>query len=334
MNWKVFAQALRLVNRRVSTPSVRYRPYLDSLEDRTVLSTIVFNEVQSQSILTLSGTVAGKKLKPQGPGALTTTYFGTFEANIDEANGSIRFMQTGNDFCAANTGNWVPLEDGSGGTAPAIYGFQMKRHQVVLQAAIRDFHMNADTGGASLPLYQNDDGSFGFPSAQNIAISAGSGTYAQSTLGHGPLNFGGLHATNQAGDGQLIDNGHTLTITVPISVSMSGTISGIDFTLNVNGQIVGTANTPAPNGAGHSGRDAALGVALGSSTHSVRSATAGEAQGLASENLQGVALATAEAATPLAGARPEDALAQLAHRSLPTTVDPFLALDAVFEQLA
>src|SRR5579883_2482189 len=182
MNWKLFAQAVRLMNRRVPSVRTAYRPHLDALEDRTVLSTVVFNEVQSQSSLTLSGIIAGKKLKPQGAGALTTTYFGTFQANIDEANGTIRFIQTGNDFCAANTGNWAPLADGGDGTAPGIYGFWMKSHQMVLDVAVRDFHVNADTAGVALPLYQNDDGSFGFPSAQTIAISAGSGTFSQPTL--------------------------------------------------------------------------------------------------------------------------------------------------------
>ncbi len=331
MSWKLFAQAAR-----GSSPNVRYRPYLDALEDRTVLSTVVFNEVQSQSILTLSGIIAGKKLKPQGAGALTTTYFGTFQANIDEANGTIRFTQTGNDFCAANTGNWAPLADGSDGTAPAIYGFQMKRHQVVLEAAIRDFHMNADTGGAALPLYQNDDGSFGFPSAQTIAISAASGTYSQAALGHGSLNFSGLTAPNQAGDGQLVDNGRgTLTITVPISVSMSGTVNGIDFTLNINGQIVGTANYPGPGSAGHSHDDAAIGLALISGTHDVGAAalaaTDTQPHGLASESI--ASLAT-ETASLVQSGRSDDTLAQLVHHTLPETVDPFTALDAVFQELA
>ena len=337
MTWKLFARAVRLVNRRVSSPKVPYRPHLDALEDRTVLSTVVFNEVQSQSILALSGTMAGRKLKPQGLGALTTTYFGTFTTSIDEANGAISFTQTGNDFCAANTGNWAPMADGSDGTAPAIYGFEVKSHHHLLEAAIRDFHMNADTGGATLPLYQNADGSFGFPSAQTIAISAGSGTYSQLAVGHGPLNFGGLTAPNQAGDGQLIDNGHgTLTITVPISVSMSGTISGINFTLNINGQIVGTANYPAPGSAGRSHNDATIGAALVSGTQAIGAVAAIDPNpyGLISENLRSVSPVTAATPSPIESDRSGDTLLPLVHHAVPVASDPWTALDAALQELA
>jgi hypothetical protein len=337
MTWKLFAQALRLVNRPGSSPKGPYRPHLDALEDRTVLSTVIFNEVQSQSILALSGTVDGKKLKPQGPGALTTTYFGTFETNIDEAAGTIRFIQTGNDFCAANTGNWAPLENGGDGTAPAIYGFQMKRHQMVLEAAVRDFHVNADTGGVSLPLYQNDDGSFGFPSAQTIAISAGSGTFSQPTLGHGPLNFGGMHAANQAGDGRLIDNGRgTLTITVPISVSVSGTISGIDFTLNLNGQIVGTANYPAPGQAGHGRHDATIGtaLALGTQASAATAATDTNVHGLGSESLRNASVVPVSMPASVGSERLGDTSAQPVRHAASAAVDPLTALDAVLRELA
>jgi hypothetical protein len=261
VNWKTFAKSARLLNRRVPTSRVRYRPNLEILEERTVLSPVVFTEVQNQSILTLFGTIGGSDIQAQGSGALTTTYYGTFQANIDEVNGTISFTQTGNDFCAANTGNWAPRADGSSGTAPAIYGLQAEVMGTFL-GAIRDFHMNADTRGSALSMYQIADGSFGFPSAQTIAISAGTGTYSHPTLGQGPINFSGLNGPNRAGDGALVDNGNgTLRLTVPIDVSYSGTIAGMSLTLHITGTVVGSATIPVVHlGSGSSPNDYATSV--------------------------------------------------------------------------
>jgi hypothetical protein len=328
MSGKRVAPAARCLKRRAPSARLRHRPHLEVLEDRTVLSPVTFNEVQSQSILTLSGSIAGRKIKAQGPGALTTTYFGTFEANVDEANGTIAFTQTGNDFCAADTGSWAPTADGGNGTAPAIYGFQVNIHHQALQAAIRDFHMNADTGGSTLPLYQNDDGSFGFPSAQTIAISAASGTYLHPTLGHGAVNFSGLHAPNQAADGQLVDDGHGhLVLTVPIDVSMRGTIAGHHCTLHITGQIVGTGTLSGEgvrNGPG-------IGVALVATAGAGGDAT--PAAYLPEPAPQGLPAAPLAAASPVPDDGPQNAPAAPAQPVAPVPVDQFTALDSVFQQL-
>ena len=310
MNWNSFA----LSPRRVPSKA-RYRPKLDVLEDRTVPSPVVFNEVQSQSILTLSGTFNGSPIQEQGPGSLTTTYFGTFVTDIDEVNGTISFTQTGNDFCAANTGNWGPLEDGSNGTSPAIYGLQADL-QGALLAAIRDFHMNADTGGTPIGMYQNADGSFGFPSVQTIAISAGTGTYSHPNLGSGPVVLSGLSGPNQAGDGTLIDNGDgTLSVVVPISVSYSGTIAGLDLELSINGQIVGTGSFTGPGPGGPSFRDATLGTALLSHPSAI-----------ANTPLAATAKSSSVQDGSVGHAR--------VHQVLPTTLDQLGALDSVFQDLA
>jgi hypothetical protein len=338
MNWNMFAKSARLVKRRVPSTAVRYRPSLDVLEDRTLLSPVSFNEVQYQSILALSGTIAGRAIQPQGPGSLTTTYFGTFQTNIDEAAGGISFIATGNDFCAANSGNWAPRADGSSGTAPAIYGAQANFAQIAL-VALRDFHLNADTGGSALPLHQNADGSFAFPSSQTITISAGSGTYSQPTFGHGPVELSGLHGPNQAGDGHLVDNGNgTFVITVPISAFFSGTANGIMYTLNVNGQIVGTGAYTGPGAGGHSSNDPAIGAARVWGTQSIGTAspaaTGTTPHDLPSQGTRGVAATTAEIRSLAQDARPGDAATQLVHQAILAAVDPFTALDAVFQDLA
>jgi hypothetical protein len=245
----------------------RYRPRLDVLEDRTVLSPVSFHIVQNQSPLTLSGTIGGADIQEQGPGALTTTGFGDFVTDIDMANGLINFIGTGNDYCADNTGSWAPRADGSAGTAPAIYGLQADLSGTFL-AAIRDFHVKTDTFGSALALYPNDDGTYGYASTQTLTINAGSGTYAHPDLGHGPVELGRLNGPNQASDGNLVDNGDgTFRITVPVSFSVSATIAGMDATLNLDGQIVGTGGYSGSAPRAHSPGDPSIAAALGSGSH-------------------------------------------------------------------
>jgi hypothetical protein len=331
MSWKLFAPLARSLTRPVPCRGVRHRPTLDVLEDRTVLSPVIFNEVQSQSPLTLSGTIGSAPIVAQGPGALTTTYFGTFEANVDEAHGGITFIQTGNDFCGADSGNWGPLADGSMGTAPAIYGIQASFNQPAL-VALRDFHMNADTGGVALPLTPNGDGSFSYPSTQTITISAGSGTYSHPTFGHGPVSLDGLNGPNQAAAGRLVDDGHGhLTLTVPISVTIYGSQAGVSFTLIYNGQIVGTGNSTGPDSQPPGGARAQAALVSAS-----RGTTAAGTlpQGLAPASLPDATRTPAETAAAAPYSQTASAGVSLVSSARPAALDPLTALDAVLQDLA
>jgi hypothetical protein len=289
------------------------------------LSPVVFNEVQNQSPLTLSGTIAGQDMQPQGTGALTTTYFGTFGTDIDMTNGLIKFIGGGNDFCAANTGNWAPLPDGSDGTAPAEYGFQVSIRNFPFHGAIRDYHMETDTGGQALALYPNADGSFGFASAQTIKINAGTGTFSfLPMLGSGPINFSGLAGPNQADDGTLIVNSNgSFHITIPISASYNTTIGGIRTTLNVNGQIVGDG--AYANSAWRSGGNVTVTGVVNTSDGRIEintlGATGTQTDGVTSEIQPGVALATTAAPAP--GAPLGSTEAPVVHQALADAFDLF-----------
>lgn len=335
MSWKWFTRSARLVQRHVASSPVRCRPNLVALEDRLVLSPVSFHIVQNQSPLTLSGTVGGADIQEQGPGSLTTTYFGDFQADVDEDNGVINFIGTGNDFCAANTGNWAPREDGSGGTAPAIYGLQADVGGTFL-GAIRDFHVKVDTFGSALALYPNNDGSFGFASSQILTINAGSGTYSQPDGGHGPINLGRQNGPNQASDGTLYDNGGgNFVVVIPMSFSVSGTIGGMDYTLNIDGVGVGTGNFTGPTRGGHTRTDATISTALVSSDHAFGTvALAAIDANLSPISSRAVVMPTVETSSHVQDVGSGGALAQLVHHAPLGAFDPLTALDSVFKELA
>ncbi|HEV3204962.1 MAG TPA: hypothetical protein VGY77_11290 [Gemmataceae bacterium] len=335
MNWKIFAKTARLLN---PTPKVRFRPNLDVLEDRTVLSPVTFHIVQNQSPLALSGTIAGMKIQEQGPGSLVTTYFGDFQTDIDEGKGAIIFTGTGNDFCSADSGRWAPLADGSDGTEPAAYGFQADISGTVL-AAIRDFHWEADTGGSALSLYQNDDGSFGFSSSQTLNIHQGYAAYSHPTLGQGSTSLGSLNGQNKAGDGNLVDNGDgTLVLTIPVSFSISGTLGGMDYTLNFDGTAVGVGAFTGPRPGGRSHNDATIGAALVSRTHSIGTDSltpyGTNAHDLGSQSDREVGMTTVETPFQVQDVHRGGTMAQLFHHPTGVALDQLTALDSVFQELA
>jgi hypothetical protein len=277
MNWHRLVKSIRSSQRQASS-QVRYRPSLFVLEDRTVLSPVAFTVDPLQSSVALSGTLAGQAIHEQGPGSLTTTAEGGFQADIDDSPGGngIVFYNNGNDIFADNSGNWQPRSDGSSGAEPANYGGMVNYLGTAL-AALRHLNWGVDTGGAGFALNDNGDGSFGFSSTQTLPINQADGAYSHPVAGHGTFTLAGQTAQNQASDGTLYDNGDgTFAIVAPVNVSFSGTIySGISYTLNISGQIVAngayTGPSPAPGNHQHSANDQALSTDLVSTLRSTGS---------------------------------------------------------------
>lgn len=257
---------------------VRFRPNLDSLEDRLLLSITNFSVDDTQSVLTLSGTLAGMQIQQQGAGSLVAAYTGSFQADVDYSPGfpnAITFMNGGNDVAGENSGNWVPMADGSSGSAPAVYGAQIN-YLGLAQAAIRNLNVGASS--AALTLTSQGDGvTYSIPNAQTLTINSGSAAYTHPLLGHGNADISNNSAANQA-DSQgntsyLYDyngDGSSLGLYVAIDVQLNGTISGISYTLNIDGAIVAygaLGTSPAAHGS-HKGSDATLGTSLVSGAHS------------------------------------------------------------------
>jgi hypothetical protein len=194
--------------------------------------------------------------------------------------------------------------------------------------------MSADTGGTPIAMYQNDDGSFRFPSVQTIATNAGTGTYSHSDLVSGPVVLSGLNGPSPAGDGTVIDNGDgTLSLVVPISVSCSRTIARLDLELGMHGRIVGTGAFTGPKPGGHSSRDATLGTALLSHPSPLANTPPAASGTKQPAPINPVAIALAATAKSFS-VQDGSVGHALVHQVLPTTLDQLGALDSVFQDLA
>ncbi len=261
---------------------VRFRPNLTSLEDRLLLSLTNFYVDDTQSVLTLSGNFAGAPLQAQGAGSLTAAYTGAFQADIDYSPGfpnAITFYNGGNDVAGENSGNWQPLSDGSSGAEPAVYGGQVS-FLGTAYAAVRNVNVGATSDPNNpLPMTSLGDGvSYTFPNSQTLTINSGNAAYTHPLLGHGTFDISGNSAANQAdNDGNasyLYDfngDGSSLELYVAVDITISGTVSGFQYQLNIDGAIVayGTLGTgSAGHGVHAQGSAATLGTALTSGTHS------------------------------------------------------------------
>jgi len=82
---------------------------------------VQFSLDESQSQITMAGSVLGLPVKEQGPGSMTTSFFGTIVADTSAA--AIQF--TGGTVITARTnGVWRPGPGGASGEAPAAFAAQ------------------------------------------------------------------------------------------------------------------------------------------------------------------------------------------------------------------
>lgn len=78
----------------------------------------------TQSVVTISGELAGIALQEQGPDSLSTRYSGTIDAELDDYPITSSITLSSNSMVIAeNSGSWRPQQNGAAGSAPANYGF-------------------------------------------------------------------------------------------------------------------------------------------------------------------------------------------------------------------
>jgi hypothetical protein len=227
-----------------------FRPRVEALEERYVLSpmTVVVSEANTQ--LTLSGDVNGSPIMQQGPGSLTTNYTGQVHLDVgQDAMGNLTTIQFLNDSVtsvnADNSGNWQPLPGGGTGTAPANYG-GMFTFITTAYVALRNAVLGATSNALTL-VPQGDGQTYTFASTQTLLINQGFADY-QTFLVSGQSDISGNSGTNMAANGSLVDNlDGTYALTAPVHVTLSGTISGVPFDLNIDGTIMGTGTFDGPS---------------------------------------------------------------------------------------
>ncbi len=252
---------------------VRYRPNLHCLEDRLLLTLTTFYVDDAGSAMALSGNFGGMPIQAQDSqgASLVAAYTGAFVADVDYSPGypnTIAFMNGGNDVAGENSGNWAPRSDGSAGTEPAVYGGEIN-FLGLAQAAVRNVNVGASSD--PLPLTSQGDGvTYCYPNSQILTINSGSAAYTHPLLGHGTFDLSGQSKANQADDygntSYLFDyngDGSYMVLVTYIDIQLSGTVSGIQYQLNIDGVIVSAGSLgygPAVHG-GHHG-DATLGTSL------------------------------------------------------------------------
>jgi hypothetical protein len=217
-----------------------------------VPETVVFTIDPNSSSLTVSGeaVVGGFGTFPfgeQAAGSLVTSYSGSITATVDNvlAPGSITF--DGADIVAAISGQWQPNNSGNGLTpaSDANYGVRA----ALGDGKIRNLSFELVTAGAATVTGGQ------FPSSnQDWSHKTGDFDVFSPVVGDGstgPLtDFAGGVVSSTAGDGSLSLSGKTLTLTLPVNISIPYNVPGsptLTGFFGYTGTIVATATVTVPD---------------------------------------------------------------------------------------
>jgi hypothetical protein len=231
----------------------RFRPSLEQLEPRDVPALVSFAVNEAMSSVTLSGAfgasgIGDSLISEQGPGSLHTAVDGTIVADVDETNGTIRFLNA-TDLILANSGSWQPGIGAVEGSATANFGAFAVSTFFGVFAAVRGGEVTFTSGtlalGASNPRT--------FDSTQLTGMfAADTGDYTTNLpIPGGTVALTGISASNAAGvAGTLNRTGTILTLTIPVSITYVVPLgSPLTAFLTINGILQASA-TVAPSGGG------------------------------------------------------------------------------------
>lgn len=200
----------------------------------------VFTIDQSQSQISAAGTVEGAAFSAQGPGALTTSYSGSINADV---SGSTIQFTGGSAITAQNSGNWEPDETLQPTGAPANYGPTATISISIFSATVYGALRNIVLDLTSTPLTVAG-GSF---AGTNLVFSSASDNAVLDYYvdpGYVPSGSKALtgYATNAVATGaSLSTSGSTQTLVVPIDATFYFTVQSTDDTVvHLTGQIVAT----------------------------------------------------------------------------------------------
>ena len=203
----------------------------------------VFTIDTNQSSVTISGTVMGAAITPQGPGSLAGVIGGTLQTAL--AANKIQF--TGQSKILAETnGSWQPKSDGTAGSEPADYGGSVNLGLATGLAALRNVQLDVISTNVDVNAGKFDSSSltFFFPSNAVSALA-----YNITGLNkHGVAALTG-YATNKVTSlASLTTVGSQQVLTIPVDATfMLKLVTPNDTIIRLQGQIVATQGSqPAP----------------------------------------------------------------------------------------
>jgi Ca2+-binding RTX toxin-like protein len=217
---------------------------MDTLENRWLLSHVVFTLDATQSSLNLSGTIGGADFSEQTSGSLMDTFGGSINAKL--INSSIQLLGSSVTADASLTGAQPS------GQSDANYTATATAQEVTDDLAVRNLAINLTSAQTTIT-----DGDFP-SSGESFSPTVGNVKYgaAGGSIGTESLASVGSEANATATNSTLAISGGTMTLTIPLE----GTISlptpllgqGSTASLTFDGQLVATAPvaTGSVNGSG------------------------------------------------------------------------------------
>jgi len=185
----------------------------------------------TRSFITLSGSAANLPLQEQGPGSLTTSFFGNLAADLTGSNVAI----TGGTMKAITNGIWLPGPNGQGAAAPANYGAQATSFLGVFTAALRNVAFDVASPATTVTNGSFDAGKmiFSFPQTSLSTLD-----YDAGFLGTGQKNLAGNATNKTATVATITTAGPTNTLVINIDATFFTTLaSQNDSSLRILGQI-------------------------------------------------------------------------------------------------
>ncbi|HZL13274.1 MAG TPA: hypothetical protein VFC85_03950 [Verrucomicrobiae bacterium] len=189
----------------------------------------------SQSQISLSGTIAGFTLVPQGSGSLTNSYTGSIKALV--SGSTIQF--TGSSAITATTnGSWQPALGGVNGSAAGNYGGQISIYGIYTgYGAARNIILDLTSPSLALSGTNFDSSALVF----SFALYSGAEFDYNTPFGSGYTPLVGNSTNTVANGASLSNDGATQKLLIQFNTPfVFSLLSANDTTLILKGQIVAT----------------------------------------------------------------------------------------------
>jgi hypothetical protein len=205
----------------------------------TAVGAEVFTVDPNQSLVSISGSIAGTSLESQGSGSLTTQFGGSILA--DMSGTTIQFPGQ-SQVTGLNSGTWQPMPDGSDGSAPATFGAKASLLFTTGVAAVRNVQFDITSAALTLVNGQFDAQPITFSIAEGAACSAAYRTEGALSYS-GAVALDGRSVTGQDAMASLSVVGSQQVLSIPIHYTLTFSLLDQDDTsVTLTGQLVAARN--------------------------------------------------------------------------------------------